>query len=127
MTSFYEQHMLPHGLKLSQYSLLANLSEQPQSLLALSRRMEMDRTTLTRNLKPLLANRWVAEIAGDDARQRLLVLTTSGKRVRQQARESWRAAQVALERQLGAASIARLHAELDQTLEKLKAILPDEN
>jgi DNA-binding MarR family transcriptional regulator len=127
MTSFYEQRLQPCGLKLSQYSLLANLSEQPQSLLALSRRMEMDRTTLTRNLKPLLASRWVAETRGDDARQRLLVLTARGKRVRQQARDSWKTAQLALEKQLGAASIARLHAELDQALEKLKAVLPDEN
>ncbi len=127
ITSFYEQRMLPCGLKLSQYSLLANLSEHPQSLLALSRRMEMDRTTLTRNLKPLLANRWVAETAGDDARQRLLVLTGSGKRVRQQARDSWKTAQLALEKQLGTVSVARLHAELDHALEKLKAVLPDEN
>lgn len=127
ITSFYEQHLLPSGLKLSQYSVLAHLSERPQSLLALSRRLEMDRTTLTRNLKPLLANRWIAEVGDTDARRRLLMLTPSGTRVRRQARVRWKSAQLALEKQLGRNSVARLHAQLDAALERLKAVLPKEN
>lgn len=125
ITSFYEQRL--QGVKLSQYSVLAHLSDEPQSLQQLSRRLEMDRTTLTRNLKPLLANGWVSEVAGDDARQRLLALTAAGKRIRSQARESWRSAQAALERELGADFVARLHAQLDTALAKLKAVLPDQN
>ena len=37
------------GLRLSQYSVLSNLSDEPQSLLQLAARLEMDRTTLTRS------------------------------------------------------------------------------
>lgn len=125
ITSFYEQRL--EGMKLSQYSILAHLSDEPQSLRQLSRRLEMDRTTLTRNLKPLLANGWAAEITGDDARQRLLVLTTAGKRTRSRARESWKSAQGALERELGADFVAKLHTQLDTALAKLKTVLLDEN
>ncbi len=127
ITSFYELHLQQAGVKFSQYSLLAHLSEEPQSLLGLSRRLEMDRTTLTRNLRPLFESGWVAEVAGDDARQRLLVLTASGRRVRREARERWRSAQLALEKELGGALVARLHAQLDEALTKLKAVLPEEN
>lgn len=127
LTAFYELRLRQAGVRLTQYSLLAHLSEEPQSLVALSRRLEMDRTTLTRNLAPLLARGWVAGVTGDDARRRLLVLTARGKRVRERARVSWKAAQQALDKQLGAARVARLHAQLDEALAKLKAALPDEN
>lgn len=127
MTSFYEQHLQRVGMTLSQYSLLAHLSEQPQSLLVLSRRMEMDRTTLTRNLKPLHAEGWIEEVRGGDARQRLLVLTKSGERARRDAREAWRSAQLALEKQLGADFVADLHQQVDRALARLKPALPEEN
>ena len=71
VTAFYEHHMRDSGLKLSQYSLLAQLSADPQSLTTLADRMEIDRTTLTRSLQPLLEQGWVAESTGTDARQRL--------------------------------------------------------
>lgn len=119
--------MLESGIKLSQYSLLAHLSDNPQTLMALSRRLEMDRTTLTRNLKPLLAARWVTEKSADDARQRLFVLTPAGERIRREAREAWKSAQAALEKALGAEFVSSLHARLDETLIKLKANLPEEN
>lgn len=127
ITSFYDAHLQATGLKLPQFSLLAHLSEEPQTLLQLARRLETDRTTLTRNLKVLLDNGWVAPARSDDARQRLLVLTASGKRKRAQAREAWKAAQTELEEHLGSELIASLHAKLDNALAKLKPVLPEEN
>ena len=115
------------GLKLSQYSVLAHLSDRPQSLLQLAARLELDRTTLTRNLKALAANGWVSEVAGDDGRQRLLVLTASGERFRKEARRAWQAAQTELDRQLGRAFISNLHAQLDNALLQLKPALPEDN
>lgn len=127
MTSFYEQHLRSIGLKLSQYSVLMNLSTEPQTLLQLADRLEMDRTTLTRSLKPLVEQGWVAEVAGDDARRRLLILTTSGHRFRKQAQQVWRDAQLALEAQLGRDFTAELNAQLDRALSQLKPALPEEN
>ncbi|MBL8523925.1 MAG: winged helix-turn-helix transcriptional regulator [Betaproteobacteria bacterium] len=127
MTSFYEQHLRAIGLKLSQYSVLMNLSTEPQTLLQLADRLEMDRTTLTRSLKPLVDQGWVAEVAGDDARRRLLVLTASGHRFRKQAQQVWCDAQLALETQLGRDFTADLNAQLDRALSQLKPALPEEN
>jgi DNA-binding MarR family transcriptional regulator len=127
LTSFYEHHMRSTGLKLSQYSVLAHLPRQPQSLLELANRLEMDRTTLTRSLRPLVASGWVSEVPGDDARQRLLVLTAAGRRFRAEAQRSWKAAQLALEKQLGREIVAELHVQLDHALSQLKPVLPEEN
>ena len=127
VTAFYEHHMRDSGLKLSQYSLLAQLSDAPQSLTALADRMEIDRTTLTRSLQPLLEQRLVDESTGTDARRRLFVLTQSGARLRTDARKQWRQAQVALELHLGRDFVANLHTQLEQALSRLKPALPEDN
>jgi DNA-binding MarR family transcriptional regulator len=127
VTAHYENHLRASGLKLSQYSLLAQLSRAPQPLTALAERMEMDRTTLTRSLQPLLDRGLVEESTGADARQRLFVLTASGARVRNAARTQWRQAQVSLEAHLGREFVANLHAQLEQALTRLKPALPEDN
>ncbi|MCY7388936.1 MAG: MarR family winged helix-turn-helix transcriptional regulator [Burkholderiales bacterium] len=127
MTSFYEQHMRQIGLKLSQYSVLANISEQKQTLVQLADRLDMDRTTLTRSLRPLLDQGWVVEAAGDDARQRWLVLTPTGSVFRQKAEAHWRDAQLALESQLGREFVANLNVQMQQALSQLKPALPEAN
>ena len=119
--------MRTSGLKLSQYSLLMQLSEAPQSLSALAGRMEIDRTTLTRSLQPLLEQELIGESSGTDARQRLFVLTAEGARVRLEARKQWRQAQLALEANLGRDFVANLHTQLDQALSRLKPALPEDN
>ena len=127
VTAFYEHHMRDSGLKLSQYSLLAQLSEVPRSLTALADLMDIDRTTLTRSLQPLLEQGWVAESSGSDARQRLFVRTASGARACNAARKYWRQAQLALEQHLGREFVANFHARLDQALSRLKPALPEDN
>jgi DNA-binding MarR family transcriptional regulator len=127
VTAFYEHHMRDSGLKLSQYSLLVQLSDVPQALTTLADRMEIDRTTLTRSLQPLLEQGWVAESSGTDARQRLFVRTASGTRARNAARKYWRQAQLALEQHLGQDFVANFHARLDQALSRLKPALPEDN
>lgn len=119
--------MRDSGLNLSQYSLLAQLSEVPQSLTTLADRMEIDRTTLTRSLRPLLEQGWVAESSGTDARQRLFARTASGTRARNAARKYWRQAQLALEQHLGSDFVTNLHTQLEQALSRLKPALPEEN
>lgn len=127
MTSFYEQHLRGIGLKLSQYSLLMNLGSEPQTLLQLAGRLEMDRTTLTRGLKPMIDAGWITEVDGCDARERRLVLTTAGRRCRDRAHQVWREAQLALEAQLGRDFVTQLNDQLERALTQLKPALPAEN
>jgi DNA-binding MarR family transcriptional regulator len=127
ITSFYGQYLRGIGITLGQYSMLAHLGAEPQTLLQLAARLETDRTTLTRNLKALLANGWVAEVAGGDARERRLVLTTAGHKFRKQAQLAWRRAQFALEAQLGRDFVGRLNTQLENALARLKPALPEEN
>lgn len=74
----------------------------------------MDRTTLTRNLKPLLAAGWITTQRGEDARQKWVRLSRSGRGLLVRARPHWHAAQVQLETLFGAAPTAQLHAMLER-------------
>lgn len=127
MTSFYGQYLRGIGITLGQYSILAHLGAEPQTLLQLADRLETDRTTLTRNLRALVGSGWVAEVPGGDARERRLVLTATGHKFRKQAHASWSRAQLALESQLGRDFAANLNAQLENALAKLKPALPEEN
>ncbi len=127
MTSFYEQHLRGLGLKLGQYSVLVHLGREPQTLMHLADELEMDRTTLTRGIQPLIERGWVSEVPGSDARQRCFVLTAQGERFRHDAEAQWCQAQLALEAQLGRDFTANLQAQLDQALDRLKPALAEDN
>src|SRR5215470_7019099 len=82
--------------------------------------LAMDRTTLTRNLKPLADADLVAVAPGDDARARIVSATRRGRRAWQDARELWREAQDEVNRALGAEQVAALHDLLDDSLRRLR-------
>ncbi|CAD7719187.1 hypothetical protein LMG31886_15170 [Xanthomonas hydrangeae] len=112
-SQLYDHALAQVGLSLNEYSILRRLAE-PQSLGALAHSLGMDRTTLTRNLKPLLAAGWVQTRRGEDARQTLAVLSRSGRGLLVRALPHWQRAQTQLQTLFGNASTERLHATLMQ-------------
>ncbi len=127
VTVFYEHYLRTVGLRLTQYSLLVHLEPTPQPLQMLAEKLEMDRTTLTRGIKPLVAAGWVVQTPGPDARQRLLALTPEGVDQRTRAREVWARAQLDLEAVMDRAFISELNLTLEDALLRLKPALPEDN
>jgi len=111
ITQHYEQHLKPSGLTVTQFTLLAMLSlAGPQPLSRFAGRLGLDRTTLTRNLKPLRDRGWVTESATGDRRVRLLAITKRGTTAARAALPHWREAQRSIARRLGADTIDALAA-----------------
>ena len=105
------------GLKTTQYSLLSHTQRfEPVRPVDLAARMEMDASTLTRNLQPLIKQGWIEIGPGEDARSRLLRLTPAGRRKRAEAQRDWKRAQLAFNEQIGAERVMRLHALIDECL-----------
>src|ERR1700719_3573846 len=72
LSSLYDTFLSPEGLTITQYSLLANIGRAGElSHSVLAEKIGMDRTTLTRNLRPLIRAKWVAVASGKDRRQHL--------------------------------------------------------
>ena len=125
MSRLYDQHLAAVGLKTTQYSLLTNASRAPLPVAELAERLGTERTTLTRNLKPLLEAGWVTLEAGADGRQRIVTITHAGRAKVKQAYVAWRAAQDALEDLLGTATVRALHVQLDATLNQLTPLVEE--
>jgi len=125
MSRLYDQHMATVGLKTTQYSVLTNAARAPLPVAELAERLGTERTTLTRNLKPLTEAGWVTLEAGADSRQRIVTITAAGRAKLKQAYPVWRAAQDAIENLLGAASVRALHARLDAILHQLVPLIEE--
>ena len=123
VTQIYSQHLAPTGLKISQFSLLGFIAaEGPVSIGRLSELLATDRTTLTRNLKPLLDDGLVER--ADSATS----AGTSWSRQRPAARCSSAPCRCGpmpnrkCATAMGAKLTADLHGALDRSMEKLAAL-----
>jgi DNA-binding MarR family transcriptional regulator len=117
ITRHYEAHLAPTGLKITQYSLLSyvvKLGPLPSGALAIA--MQMDASTLSRNLQPLLRQGWLHAGTGADTRCRIVEATPEGHALRARAQKAWKNAQQALNQRLGPVRVAALHALLDECL-----------
>ncbi|HSW19387.1 MAG TPA: MarR family transcriptional regulator [Ramlibacter sp.] len=116
----YDAEVGKTGLRGTQYSLLSYVAKlgalRPGEL---ARAMKVDASTLTRNLKPLVAAGWLTLEAGPDGRSRIVDITEAGRAKRQQAQRHWRVAQEALNEMLGVPQVLALHALLDDCMERL--------
>src|ERR1700738_2433558 len=113
LSSLYDTLLSPEDLTITQYSLLVNIERAGQlSHAVLAEKVGMDRTTLTRNLRPLTRAKWVAAATGQDRRQRLLQLTAAGRRKLVRSLPLWEEAQGQFLSQIGSQSMQELRALL---------------
>lgn len=120
VTRHYDQHMAAVGLKNTQYALLSHVVKLgPIRPGDLARRLQLDASTLTRNLQPMVAQGWLVVGAGDDARSRLIEATDAGRALRAEGQRAWKAAQTALNQKLGVEQVAALHRLLDASMAAL--------
>ncbi|QWP76391.1 winged helix-turn-helix transcriptional regulator [Lysobacter sp. K5869] len=121
MSQRYDQALAPAGLNLNQYSILRRTGGRGRPLGEIAHELGMDRSTLSRDLKPLVAAGWVESAPGEDARQRRLRVTVAGRAAIERAVPLWRQAQDEIDQGLGAEGIAALHAQLDRAIAQLQA------
>lgn len=120
MSLRYDQALAPAGVNVNQFAILRRAQAQPRSISALALELGMDRTTLSRDLKPLVAAGWVVmRRCADDARQRHIEVTLAGNDVITLARPLWRDAQTRIETLLGHDQVSQLHAALDHATGQL--------
>jgi DNA-binding MarR family transcriptional regulator len=128
VSQHYDQEVAKAGLKTSQYSLLSHVLRlgplRPGDLAAA---MTMDASTLTRNLKPLLAAGWLELSAGSDGRSRSVSITPAGRDKRAEAQRHWKVAQEGINRLLGLERVLALHALLDDSRTILSGALTEDS
>ena len=120
VTQLFDEALKPCGLYATQFTLLAAVSSKENvAITELSKALVMDRTTLTRNLKPLQKSGWIEVTPGEDKRTRTLSLTHSGKKVLKQAMLHWKKVQNKVVQTLGKNNWEVLSDSLSTTVKKL--------
>ena len=94
VSRLYDDELRSVGLRTTQFSLLRRLRRaggvRQRDLGGLT---FLDETTLTRNLRPLIAAGWVAIRPGEDRREKLVRLTDAGAAKLHEAEPAWERAQ----------------------------------
>jgi DNA-binding MarR family transcriptional regulator len=102
VTRLFDEALQPTGLKAGQFNILAAVAARDlTSAGEISQILAMDRTTLSRNLKPLREAGYVTTEGGAGRRPDVLSLTPSGQVIFSKAAALWRQAQGGLTERLG--------------------------
>ena len=102
VTQLFDGVLQPAGITSTQFTLLAALSHLGQTPVGeLAERLGMDRTSLTRTLRPLESANYIRNARGPDRRVRHLTMTPTGTRKLGEALPLWRSAQRQMVRRLG--------------------------
>ena len=109
VTSFYDEALRPLGLKVSQLNILIVTAKlglaRPAQVCEI---LQLDTSTLSRNVKPLQAHGWLEVVPEEDARSQPFRLTAHGKRLIEKAIPAWEKAQQQASELLGNEGIALL-------------------
>ncbi|KKC38117.1 MarR family transcriptional regulator [Devosia epidermidihirudinis] len=102
MTRAYDDALAPSGINVAQFSLLRKIQRnEPASLTRIGEIMDLDRSTVGRNIR-VLAKLGLTEIAtGEDLRESSVMLTEQGRQTIATALPLWQATQEKIETILG--------------------------
>ena len=117
VTRAYDDALRPVGLRATQLTVLVAVGKDISiSITALAKLIEMDRTTLTRNLRPLEKQGLIAVGPEGWRRSRMLEITKKGQSRLREALPYWEQVQATLRRKLGDQKWDGVHDSLDQLI-----------
>ncbi len=117
VTNFYDDALRPLGLKVSQLNILIVAAKlglaRPAQVCDI---LQLDTSTLSRNVERMKANGWLQIVPEEDARAQPFRLTATGKRLIEKAVPAWEEAQCKAAELLGDEGVALL----DKAAQKLR-------
>jgi len=113
VTQFYDEALRAGGVRASQLGLLATSNALGATTMnRLAGFMVMDRTTLTRNLRPLEKQGLVRVSRGADRREREIIVTREGQELLANAYPLWQKAQTKVVTSFGQKRMQRFLSDL---------------
>ncbi|MEH2198616.1 MarR family winged helix-turn-helix transcriptional regulator [Nostoc sp.] len=117
VTQLFDEKLEPSGLLVTQLTILVAISILGSVAIGdLAEGLVMDRTTLTRNLKPPEREGLIQINPGEDRRVRVVTLTDKGRSVLAQALPLWQQAQADIVESLGQERFNLLLSSLTTTV-----------
>ena len=114
VTRFYDSMVEECGVTTNQYLTLRYISELNEGTIReLSDRSGMDKSTLTRTLKPLFERELIVDTKAPRARNSKLELTEQGREIMKKADRQYAKARRQLEQKLGKENLEKFESVLD--------------
>lgn len=124
VTQLFDETLAPTGLRSTQFVVLVSAClAGPCSIARLARELVMDRSTLTRNLKPLVDRGLICTTSPEGVRVRTVELTDSGRQALAGAIPYWQQAQARIIEQFGQDHWNRITDDL-QEITRITATSP---
>lgn len=109
LTQLYDSALAEAGVKVTQFSLLRAVERhEPAAITVLAEDLDLDRTTLARNVLPLQRDGFVTLAAGADQRVTEVRLTAKGRKAIAAALPLWEQVQDDIAQKLGRGRVDQL-------------------
>jgi DNA-binding MarR family transcriptional regulator len=120
VTQVYDDAMRPTGLRVTQFSLLAHTYAMgPVPLTRLAEAMVTDRTTLARNLEPLVKEGFLRIEDGEDRRSRIISITDNGLGKLTEAYPLWKRTQDEVKKTMGTGEWTEMISTVSRMADRL--------
>ena len=111
VTSLYDHALERHGVSIAQVNLMAALEKAgPCSPARIGEVLQLERSTVSRNLSLLMKHGWVEAVSANAKGVREVALTSSGRKKIEAVMPEWRRAQSEAAELLGAGGVKAVRA-----------------
>ncbi len=110
VTNIFDQALRPLGVKVSQLNVLMVVAKLgPVSPGAVARRLNMEKSTVSRNVDRMRTRGWLKVSEGDSGRKQILELGSAGRKLIEESVPLWKKAQAQTEAVLGQQGARSIH------------------
>jgi DNA-binding MarR family transcriptional regulator len=113
VTAIYDGALAGAGVKTSQFSVLISVANRTRVRPAeLTELLQMDESTLSRNVERMCARGWLRLVRDSDRRSHLIEVTDKGQALIRKSLPAWQKAQAEVSERLGTGTVAELRSAL---------------
>jgi DNA-binding MarR family transcriptional regulator len=110
VTNIFDDALRPLGVKVSQLNVLMVVAKRGSvSPGQVCRLLNMEKSTLSRNVDRMRARHWLKLTEGDSGRRQVLEIAPAGRRLIEESLPFWKAAQAKTEELLGQRGAQSIH------------------
>ena len=121
VTNIFDQALRPLGVKVSQLNVLIVVAKRgPTSPAEVARRLNMEKSTLSRNVERMRSRGWLKVSEGDSGRKQILELGRAGRTLITKTLPFWKKAQAQTEALLGPRGARSIHRAADSVWAQLR-------
>lgn len=109
VTDMYDKALAEYGITLNQFSIIINLNNMSMATTTeLAQQIGLERSTLVRNLKSIMAMGYIENVSGENERNNHLRVTSSGRHLLKLTIPVWQSVQDKISESLGSENAALL-------------------